>query len=290
MNTQDALVKLSHATADAVGAVLRSFCGDDTVTTGSVALVPRGANALTMLRPPIVAVDVSYVDGVTGGNLFAMTLDGARTVAAAVTGGAEVDAIDGGLSEGALAALDDVTGKMMAAAAAATGELLGTIVEIAPPRHRLLKTTEAALDDPDQNVHVTSVAFEIGGEECRLVQLVPKSFPIRMASANETQHEDAAPSPAPVLVAAAPHDPAVAEAIRGVNLRVWAELGRTQMVTRDAVSLAPGAVVDLDRAVDDPVDLYVNGCRFGTGRLTVDADEQWVVEIVGLEPRETLTF
>ena len=289
MNTQDALVKLSHATADAVGDVLRGFCGDD-VTTGSVAVVPKGANALTMLRPPIIAVDVSYVDGVTGGNLFAMTHDGARKLAAAVSPGAEIDAIDGGLSEAALAAIADVTEQMMAAAAAATGELLGTVVEIAEPRHRLLEKSEAALDDPDQNVHITSVAFEIGGEACRLVQLVPKSFPIRMASAIDARREAAAPAVAPVYTAGAPHDPAVAEAIRGVNLRVWAELGRTQMVTRDAVGLAPGAVVDLDRAVDDPVDLYVNGCRFGTGRLTVDADEQWVVEIVGLEPRETLTF
>jgi flagellar motor switch protein FliN/FliY len=163
-------------------------------------------------------------------------------------------------------------------------------VEIDPPRNRTLDSTEEALEGFQQNVHVTSVAFELGGEPCRLVQLVPKSFTVRMTTAIDEQRDVAAAAAIPTFAPNVPHDPAVTAALRDVNLRVWAELGRTRMITSHAVSLAPGEVVDLDRAVDDPVDLYVNGCRFGTGRLTIDDDEQWVVEIVGLEPRENLTF
>jgi flagellar motor switch protein FliN/FliY len=45
------------------------------------------------------------------------------------------------------------------------------------------------------------------------------------------------------------------------------------------VNLAPGAVVELDRELEDPIDLYVNGRRFGSGRLvTLDGDE-WAVQI-----------
>jgi flagellar motor switch protein FliN/FliY len=62
-------------------------------------------------------------------------------------------------------------------------------------------------------------------------------------------------------------------------MRVAAELGRVSMTIRRAVNLAPGAVVELDRELEDPIDLYVNGRRFGTGRLvTLDGDE-WAVRI-----------
>ena len=58
------------------------------------------------------------------------------------------------------------------------------------------------------------------------------------------------------------------------------------MTIRRAVALAPGAVVELDRELEDPIDLYVNGRRFATGRLvTLDGDE-WAVRIdtVAFEP------
>lgn len=65
----------------------------------------------------------------------------------------------------------------------------------------------------------------------------------------------------------------------GVGVGVAAELGRVNMSIRRAVSLAPGAVVELDRELQDPIDLYVNGRRFATGRVvTLDGDE-WAVSI-----------
>jgi len=43
-----------------------------------------------------------------------------------------------------------------------------------------------------------------------------------------------------------------------------------------------GAVVDLDRQADEPVDLFVNGMRFASGRLVVSEGGEWAVEIDGL--------
>src|SRR5215218_8974042 len=45
-----------------------------------------GTSPLAGLPFPAVATNVSYVDGVTGGNVFVMTLEGARRVAAAMMG------------------------------------------------------------------------------------------------------------------------------------------------------------------------------------------------------------
>lgn len=63
-----------------------------------------------------------------------------------------------------------------------------------------------------------------------------------------------------------------------VRVRVSAELGRASLPAAAVVSLQSGAVVDLDRAADDPVDIYVNGLHYGTGRL-VAVDGEWAVRL-----------
>jgi flagellar motor switch protein FliN len=67
--------------------------------------------------------------------------------------------------------------------------------------------------------------------------------------------------------------------LEGVRVRVWAELGRAQLPTAQAVQMPAGTVVELDRAADEPVDLYVNGRRFATGRLMVVDGGDWAVKI-----------
>ena len=72
--------------------------------------------------------------------------------------------------------------------------------------------------------------------------------------------------------------PESGEILRSIFVRVWAELGRTRMPVGAAVSLPPGAVIDLDAAPDDPVKLFVNGRCFGSGRLLLIEDE-WAVRV-----------
>ncbi len=52
----------------------------------------------------------------------------------------------------------------------------------------------------------------------------------------------------------------------GITMRVWAELGRTRLPLSDTLTLPLGAVVELDKHADAPVDLYVNGLCFAQGR------------------------
>jgi flagellar motor switch protein FliN/FliY len=69
------------------------------------------------------------------------------------------------------------------------------------------------------------------------------------------------------------------DALRAVPVRVWAELGRARMPAGTSLGLATGSVVELDREVDDPVDLYVDGMPFATGRLLVADDGSLQLEI-----------
>jgi flagellar motor switch protein FliN len=71
-----------------------------------------------------------------------------------------------------------------------------------------------------------------------------------------------------------------------VDLRVSAELGRTRMPVSAAVGLSSGAIIELDRSHDEPIDLYVNGRHFGTGRLLI-VDGEWSVRIESVDGVQT---
>ena len=52
-----------------------------------------------------------------------------------------------------------------------------------------------------------------------------------------------------------------------------------------ALELPFGAVIDLDRAADSPVDLFVNGLRFAHGQLIVTDDGEWAVRLESIAAR-----
>lgn len=76
-----------------------------------------------------------------------------------------------------------------------------------------------------------------------------------------------------------PADPILeARSFLDVRVRFWAELGRAKMPVGRAIALSEGSVVDLDRKPEEPVDVYVNGSHFGTGRLIL-ADGEWALQL-----------
>jgi flagellar motor switch protein FliN/FliY len=79
-----------------------------------------------------------------------------------------------------------------------------------------------------------------------------------------------------------PHEELEATSLMDLTLRVWAEVGRTQMPAASVVGMAEGAIVDLDREPDEPADLYVNGRHFGTGRLIL-VDGEWALRVESLD-------
>ena len=67
--------------------------------------------------------------------------------------------------------------------------------------------------------------------------------------------------------------------LSGTRLRVWAQLGEVRLPLRRANDLPVGDVVELDCDADAPVDLYVNGLRFGSGQLVVTGDGEWALRV-----------
>jgi flagellar motor switch protein FliM len=70
--------------------------------------------------------------------------------------------------------------------------------------------------------------------------------------------------------------------LRGVDVRVWAELGRTAMSLSAALKLPQGTVIELDQGAEEPVELFVNGLPFATGTLATTAEGEWAIQIGSL--------
>lgn len=271
MTSEQALLRLGASTAEAIRDVLESYAPEG-VVPGAVKALQDGQDPLAEAQYPSLLADVSYVDGVTGGNVLVIGVEGARRLAAVMMGGAVEDVTPGGeLDELDLSAVGEAMNQMMSAAAMATSEVLGEEVEIAPPELRQVGSPAEAADGMEHTGSACTVEFTLLGAPCLLVQLVPHAFIVRMTRAFDelTASYESAP---------------MSESLRTVSVRVWAELGRTKMASGRAAALPPGAVVELNREVEEPIDLYADGMRFATGRLLVGDDGGLSVRIDTIVP------
>ena len=87
----------------------------------------------------------------------------------------------------------------------------------------------------------------------------------------------AAPAAAPVAaLAAAPVAPVIPkqiDALSSVQMEVTIEVGRTFLPIGQLLQLQPGEIVELDREVGTPLDMYINGTLLAHGEIVVIDDQ-----------------
>jgi flagellar motor switch protein FliN len=274
----DALLRLAESTGEAVAQALETVSQSPVERAGAAVLggeeLPLGSISM-----PAVAVTVTYLNGLVGGTAFVMPAPIVRRLAAAMMGVEDEPGDAGDLSDLQLSALGEAMSQVMAHAAGALSAALQEDVATTEPEVGIWATADDAGDAAQPTPHMTRTTLTVLGEQCVLVQRVPKAFVVRLTSLGDAL-ADCADGGEGASEGGIPR-----AAIRSVPVRVWAELGRTRMPVGRAVDLASGAVIDLDRAPDDPVDLYVNGRRFATGRLLLVEDE-WAVQVETVLPPE----
>lgn len=282
VSQREALSHLGASTAEAVARVLEMFVPGG-VERGDVTVIPEGRNPFQNLPAGGIAASVRYIDGVTGANVFIMPAASARGLATAMGAGEQED---GPLTELEMSAVGEASNQMLASAAAAISVVIGQEIDISPPDVRTLSNDIDPAEVWGTAPHACSTSFTIAGEPCRLVQLVPNAFVVRMARAIDeismeqtaADYNSQAGDGADGVNVGVP----ITEKLGEINLRVWAELGRTQLPIGEALELPVGALVDLDRTADAPVDLFINGLCFGHGNLLVTEDGEWAIQVLSL--------
>jgi flagellar motor switch protein FliN/FliY len=71
-----------------------------------------------------------------------------------------------------------------------------------------------------------------------------------------------------------------------VPMEISVSLGGTEIPVHRILQLAPGSVVQLDRSIEEPADLYVRDIKFATGDIVV-VDGRFAIkikQIINTEP------
>lgn len=63
-----------------------------------------------------------------------------------------------------------------------------------------------------------------------------------------------------------------------VNIAVTVAIGKTEIPVRRLLRLGPGSVLELDKSIGEPADLYLRDTRFATGSVVV-VDGRFAVKI-----------
>jgi flagellar motor switch protein FliN len=151
----------------------------------------------------------------------------------------------------------------------------------------------------ESDTHVASVVIRLVDDEPVVASLAPAPVAPAPAAPTPAPTPNARPSTVPVAIGAGaelssevarheflplgnanPHsgDPRPLALLNDVNMEVIAELGRMRMTVRDLIALAPGSVIELDRAAGSPVDVLVNGALLAHGEVVV-IDEEFGVRV-----------
>ena len=76
--------------------------------------------------------------------------------------------------------------------------------------------------------------------------------------------------------------------LKDLQLNVFIELGRTQMMIKDVLELERGYVIELDKLASEPVDIFVNNKKIAEGEVVV-IDKHFGIRITNLnEPAHRL--
>ncbi len=73
--------------------------------------------------------------------------------------------------------------------------------------------------------------------------------------------------------------------LRDVEMDVTVRFGLTEMPLREVAALGSGSMLELNRTIDEPVELLVNDCPFARGEVVV-VDGYYSVRITEVSPAE----
>ncbi len=85
----------------------------------------------------------------------------------------------------------------------------------------------------------------------------------------------------PLVDAGARKDDNGMDLLLDISLPVTVELGRTRMMIRDILHLAPGSVLELDKLAGEPVDIMINEKSIARGEVVV-IDESFGVRLTSI--------
>jgi len=217
----DILGEIGNISMGAVATTMYTLLDRRVSITTPRVRVFESKDVLSVYKIPFVVATIEYTKGISGTNLLVLKIEDAALITDLLMGGDGTVEEPIELNEMHLSAMSEIMNQMMGASSTSLAKLLGTPIDIAPPKS---STVDAGFDvtsllgDMDK---VTKISFDMEIEgllKSELIQLVPyegsRVFAKQFMSAGMGGDTPGAPAPAaaapPPPPAAAPPPPAAA--------------------------------------------------------------------------------
>jgi flagellar motor switch protein FliN/FliY len=241
----------------------------------------RGPEALAAAPGPVLLLRFTLTRGVTGPACLLLPGAAGLGLARALVGEAAAPAADapGPAEENALR---ELANHVASALASAVGALQGRQVGFEAPASAWSPGggRDAA---PGAESVVLALGVGVGPSIAEALLLLPRSaLPAAAAQAAPAAAPGAAREPG------GPKNGNGIELLLDISLPVTVELGRTRMMIRDILQLAPGSILELDKLAGEPVDIMINDKSIARGEVVV-IDENFGVRLTSIvTPSERL--
>ena len=227
----DVLGEIGNISMGAVATTMYTLLDRRVSITTPRVRVFESKDVLSVYKVPFVVATIEYTLGITGTNLLVLKIEDAALITDLLMGGDGIVEEPIELNEMHLSAMSEIMNQMMGASSTSLAKLLGTPIDIAPPKST---TVEAGFDVTSllgNMDKVTKISFDMEIEgllKSELIQLVPYEASVQFAKqfmdAGAGAHGEAekldkplvaqssAPPPAAAPAAAAPPPPPPAAA------------------------------------------------------------------------------
>lgn len=270
---------------------------------------------------PYIAIKVNFTSGIHGFNLLIIKIKDAKTMLKLLMGdrvedNTEFDALE-------MSALGEIMNQMMGSAATALNQVYKRPIKIDTPSIELVDVAARPGARPDlvvdEDLVTVAFRFKISNiVDSQAIQVMPFSSAreqagIMLANIKPPREEGATQAPRAenennilsreVIVEraefpplqkkdASPTQPRGIEFLLDIPLDASVVLGTTSKTIQEVLALREGSIVELNKLVEEPVELFVNGLPVARGEIVV-VNENFglrITEIVSSAKRlETLS-
>ncbi len=254
--------------AAGLGSLLTSLAGRGTATFRGA----RTSDTLTSLPGPLVALSFRLTKGASGPAAFVLPGPAGLALVRLLLGEDPSGAPEApGPDE--QDALGELANQVAGVVATGMGEIVGASVGFEVPTAEWLpaggRALQLALEAP-----AAALSLGFGEQSAEAFLVLPRPAP---------------PARTAPVAAELPSLPESAgrkngngiEMLLDISLPVTVELGRTRMIIRDILHLAPGSVLELDKMAGEPVDILINDKSIARGEVVV-IDENFGVRLTSI--------
>lgn len=311
---KDVIGEIGNIAMGAAASALSTIIDREVSITTPQVEITDFASLKETFHVPNIALEIEYVEGLTGSSLLIMKIGDASVVAQLMMMEEEiVPKLE--LDEMAISAISEAMNQMIGAAATSMSQMLGRMINISAPAVTIWDQNTQSLQYLDQESPLVKVAFRMvieGVMDSTIMQIFSMETAKEIRGILLGSLEDGGPTPEENGKVVAGKEKVQAEAetkqeeeqftlpppkldstqgkkekdtniemILDIPLEVSVILGRTRRSISEVLSFNTGTLVELDKMVDEPVEILVNGKLVALGEVVV-VEENFGVKVTDI--------